>query len=158
MHTTVCLRGQGKSTGCHWGMQSLTKVTKDTCIDYWPFGFSTTNAAGLRILTYHPRRFRTFLKPSRGFCMALWLPCAFLIASAWLPGYEILHFNKIIICESGDLTSSEILNQRNSGGNLMALAFDKIASQPVEATQPSVAYDPGVLSHDPRLVSIGAQF
>ena len=59
----------------------------------------------------------------RGFCMASWLPCALLIASAWLPGYKILHFNKIIICESGDLTGSEILNHRNSGGNFMALAF-----------------------------------
>ena len=74
-----------------------------------------------------------------------------------ITGYEILHFNNLITCESGDLASGEILDQRNSGGNFLALTVDKVAFQPVEATQPSVAYDPGVVTHDPYLVSIGAQ-
>ena len=39
----------------------------------------------------------------------------------------------------------------------MALTFDKVSFQPVEATQPYVAYDPGVVTHDPHLVGIGAQ-
>ena len=72
-------------------------------------------------------------------------------------GYGILHFNNLITCESGDPANGEILDQRNSGGNLLALTFDKVAFQPVEATQPSVAYDPGVVTHVPHLVSIGAQ-
>ena len=46
-------------------------------------------SAGLRVLTYHPHRFSTFLKPSpwhpRGVRMASWLPHGFCIASAWLP-------------------------------------------------------------------------
>ena len=74
-----------------------------------------------------------------------------------MTGYEILHFNNLITCKSGDLASGEILDQRDSGGKFLALAVDKVAFQPVEATQPSVAYDPGVVAHDPHLVSIGAQ-
>ena len=74
-----------------------------------------------------------------------------------ITGNEILHFNNLIICESGDLASGEILDQRNSGGSFMALAFDKVAFQPIEATQPSVAYDPVVVAHDPHLVCIDAQ-
>ena len=62
-----------------------------------------------------------------------------------------------MICESGDLASGEIFEQRNSGGNCMALTFDQVMFQPVEAPQPSDAYEPGVVTHDPHLVSIDAQ-
>ena len=55
-----------------------------------------------------------------------------------ITGYEILHFNNLFICESGDLASGEILDQRNSGANFVALAFDKVVVQPVEATHPSL--------------------
>ena len=71
-----------------------------------------------------------------------------------ITGYEIIHFNNLITCESGDLASGEILDQRNSGGNFLALAFDKVVFQPVKATQPYVAYDPGVVTHDPYLVAL----
>ena len=71
--------------------------------------------------------------------------------------YEILHSNNLIICESGDLASGEILDQRDFGGNFMALAIDKVAFQPFEATPPSVAYDPDVVTHGLHLVCIAAQ-
>ena len=84
MYTRVGPWGRGKSSGWHWWIQSLMNVTKDTCIDCWPFGVSTTctNVCRAPHSGLSPVPIRLFLETFP--VASAWL-CDFRMPSAWLP-------------------------------------------------------------------------